>query len=467
MSPYSISSISLAPIPGVHNGTGNQHDPGFATVVPASVPGSGNLQFVGADVALTTMLFELNSDVVVPNWFGVAVPSGIQDFTRPNIFFHPTPGQAGYNDADDPNKSGLWPDLFYYMERLGKQVAGADRGQIVIMPFLTNAATDTGILPGIWHDTVTDILTQARASLGADDGSSLAISQLVVSSFSDGIIYSHSFRTRAADMAPLLAEIWDLDGGLSSYRSYSTMLETDPHPVIQYDSATPSYPRSNHVPWPRWADFYDTANIPKNAFQVHPLIRDFMFLHGASVSSVGSLIAPGPPEAVPQAPPAPEPPSAPAPAPPPQAPGALPGPPIIVTPSPSPIPIPGPTPSPMVVPTLGPTVAPTPPATPILAPRPGPIVRPPPAAPFPVLPMPTAPTLQPVAAPRFPFPSPTAPEPSGVPSGGAREGARYALPPKIAGGCCAAVVGIVATASTTAQAAITAIAAIASLETEC
>ena len=104
MSPYTVSSIPLARIPGVHNGTGVQHDPAFATVVSASVPGSGNLQFVGADVTVTTMLFALNSNVVVPNWFGVAVPNGIQDFTRPNIFFHPTPGQAGYNDADYPTK---------------------------------------------------------------------------------------------------------------------------------------------------------------------------------------------------------------------------------------------------------------------------------------------------------------------------------------------------------------------------
>ena len=57
MSPYTVSSISLAPVPHVHNGTGDQHDPTFATVIPGSVTGPGNLNFVGADVRVTAMLF--------------------------------------------------------------------------------------------------------------------------------------------------------------------------------------------------------------------------------------------------------------------------------------------------------------------------------------------------------------------------------------------------------------------------
>ena len=65
---------------------------------------------------------------VVPNWFGVAVPDGLTDFTRPNIFFHPTPGQAGYNDNDYPTKAGLWPTL---LETLAESDPGAAALQMI------------------------------------------------------------------------------------------------------------------------------------------------------------------------------------------------------------------------------------------------------------------------------------------------------------------------------------------------
>src|SRR5262249_10343394 len=155
---------SLAAIPKVHNGTGTWS----ATprqVISASVPGSAALQFTNRSVQVTTRLFAI-ADNVVPNWFGVAIPPGITDFTKGHVFFHPMPAQAGYKDGDYPTKSGKWPQLFYYMERLGYQLDGAGRGQIVIMPFLTNSATNTGIFAANWSDIVTQILTQVRADAG-------------------------------------------------------------------------------------------------------------------------------------------------------------------------------------------------------------------------------------------------------------------------------------------------------------
>ena len=231
---YTVSQSSLAPIAGVHNGTGHQHDPGRAVAVAGSVPGSTLLQFSGMDLSITTMLFVLNANVV-PNWFGVAVPDGLTDFTRPNIFFHPTPGQAGYNDADYPTKGGQWPKLFYYMERLGYQIAGSGRGQVVVMPFLTDAATSTGILPANWQDIITDILQAASTQLQPGQPVPASIAQVVVSSFSDGILYSHSFRATGAGLQPLLGEIWDLDGSISTVSQYSADLRHGQSvPVVQY-----------------------------------------------------------------------------------------------------------------------------------------------------------------------------------------------------------------------------------------
>src|SRR5665213_96406 len=289
MSLYTVTSIPLAPIAGIHSGTGTHQNSNWL-VVPASVPGTANLQFSGAWVQVTTMLFQLNASVV-PNWFGVAIPNGITDFTKANIFFHPLPAQAGYKDSDYPTKAGMWPQLFYYMERLGYQVDGAARNQIIIMPFLTNAANDTGIFVANWSDIVTDILTAVRASMGADDGSMLQVSQVVVSSYSVGILYSANFRAKAVNLNPVLAEVWDFDGLISSFPQLSkNLVTTAQYTAIKYDQNPASGSASYHVPLPRWAGY---VSPPTSGTQVHGLIRDFMFMHAASISSVGESISGG------------------------------------------------------------------------------------------------------------------------------------------------------------------------------
>ena len=123
------------------------------------------LTFVQNDVTITLLLYELqdqNGQVVnaVPNWFGVAVPDRVTDFSKPILYFHPTPSQNKYidtapNGATDGNyfaKSATgpwtgtgrdWRELFAYVDRLGNQLAGAilqsaNRNQVVIMPFYDN-----------------------------------------------------------------------------------------------------------------------------------------------------------------------------------------------------------------------------------------------------------------------------------------------------------------------------------------
>ena len=289
MSLYTVTSIPLAAIPNVHEGTGT-HQSSNWLVVPSSVPGSGKLQFVGNWVQVTAVLFQISANVV-PNWFGVAIPNGIQDFSKANIFFHPMPAQAGYKDSDYPTKAGMWPQLFYYMERLGYQLDGAARNQIIIMPFLTNAATNTGIFLNNWLDLVTDILTAVRSALGADDGSTLQVSQVVVSSFSIGIVYSAYFRAHAPNLGTYMAEVWDFDGLFSSSPQLSKQLvSTAQYTAIKYDQNPASVPSSFHAPLPRWSNYVAAPQTPSD---VHGLIRDFMFLHAASISTVGATISGG------------------------------------------------------------------------------------------------------------------------------------------------------------------------------
>src|SRR5262249_13069427 len=160
---------ALGPVQGYHGGT-TTFERDQLVVDPSSVPGSGKLSFLSTSVHVTTRLFAINQNVV-PNWFGVGVPKIVTTWSKPNIFFNPILGQDGYVDADYPTKSGKWPDLFYYMELLGFQLDGAIRrfgapaNQIVIMPFLTSARTDTGILAAKWFGIITDILTDLHRML--------------------------------------------------------------------------------------------------------------------------------------------------------------------------------------------------------------------------------------------------------------------------------------------------------------
>ena len=289
ISPYSISAITLDPIQGWHSGTG-VHGWQKLVVDPGSVPPPGNLRFRTAAVHVTTMLFQISAQVV-PNWFGVAIPNGILDFTKPNIFFHPIPAQAGYHDSDYPAKTGNWPKLFYYMERLGSQVDaaislyGAPRNQIVIMPFLTSAATDTGILPASWFGIITDILSDTRFHIAGVGGNPVPISEVVVSSYSVGLVYSDSFRKHTPGLGAYLKQAWDFDG---YPKTLSTALVPPADYVItKYDQA--SEPSSIHVPIARWAGYPSAPPnpgdppAPANSDDVHHLIRDFLFLHAATL----------------------------------------------------------------------------------------------------------------------------------------------------------------------------------------
>lgn len=288
MTEYTVSQRTLDPIDGVHHGTGTRSLNDWM-LDPTSVEGSGPLAFVKADMQTTTMLFELDAQVV-PNWFGVAVPSGITSFTDPVLYFHPTPGQAGYVDADYAGKTGKWPELFHYMDTLGLQVDPTRKDRVMIMPFLTQAAAaDTGILPGAWQDILTQILTAVRAAMGAtDDGSPLSMTSLAVASYSAGIVYSDTFRRRATGLSPLLREVWDFDGTFSTNAAMSERLRsTASLRVIKYDQlagATEASGASFHVPIPRWSAF--PAAVTEGG-QVHWLAITYLVTHAAWLSPIG------------------------------------------------------------------------------------------------------------------------------------------------------------------------------------
>jgi hypothetical protein len=283
---FTVSSVDLPAIPGIHDGTGHHADNRWC-VVPSSVPGTGRLAFEAKPCGVTCLLFAL-AENVVPNWFGVAIPDGLTDFSNVHVYFHPSPGQAGYKDADYPTKTGLWPNLFFYMQLLGYQLAGSDRAQVVVMPFLTSGASNAGILPASWQEILPDVLGQARAAVsGGGPATPVTIANLAISSFSVGIVYMTAFRDHGAGVSSVLREVWDFDGIVSSAGSLSTGLtSTASVTAIKYDEINSQSAGIFHLPTARWAD--RPAGGPSD---VHHMIVDYMFLHAATVSGVGGTVA--------------------------------------------------------------------------------------------------------------------------------------------------------------------------------
>jgi hypothetical protein len=260
-------------------------------VLPGSVKPPGQLQFSTTNATITALLFQLaTSDP--PNWFGVAVPQGVTDFSRAEVFFHPIPHQGGYLDVDYPHKgeNGYvnvgkpWSTLFYLVERLGYQSAASPQPMVVVMPFLTSAATDTGIFAPNWSDILSDILTDSRTAVGVPGATPVDVTELVVSSHSVGIVYSAAFRLKAPSLLTVLEAVWDFDGHASSSAALSdALVSTATYQATKYDQGGGT--NSFHVPRSRWANFPAPTDFPPyaNNTDVHHLIRDFMAVHAASL----------------------------------------------------------------------------------------------------------------------------------------------------------------------------------------
>jgi hypothetical protein len=167
--------------------------------------------------------FQLDANVI-PKYFGVLVPKGLTDFSRTHIFFHPTPGQAGYNDGTYFSM-GDWYKIFHYMtDLMAKQFCAAGMGRVLIMPLMTSsAAGDCGMFPQRWENLAGKMLGMISSGDFSDSASPVSISDTVVSSFSSGITYSHYFRGRAG-MGSKLTGVIDFDGGISSFRAFSAAL---------------------------------------------------------------------------------------------------------------------------------------------------------------------------------------------------------------------------------------------------
>jgi len=229
--------------------------------------------------------FQLDANVI-PKYFGVLVPKGLTDFSKTHIFFHPTPGQAGYNDGTYFGM-GNWYGIFHYMtDSMAKQFCAAGMGRVLIMPLMTSSsAGDCGMFPQRWESLVGKMLGMIKSGDFSDSASPVSVSDTVVSSFSSGITYSHHFRGLAG-LGPKLAGVIDFDGGISSYRGFSAGLTGPAGKVVRMqqmpaNAATLGTLASQNIfPLPRSRWGITPYNFPKGdgaaVLQVHGAIPQSM-----------------------------------------------------------------------------------------------------------------------------------------------------------------------------------------------
>jgi hypothetical protein len=186
----------------------------------------------------------------VPNWFGVAIPDpdhfDLSSDVHVIIYFHPTPGQAGYNSTVDyPTKTDAngtdWKQLFAYIDRLGGQMAaaiqqyGAPANRLVIFPFLTEPPEGVlqpsqgysqppqySLQTSEWGNIIHDILQDINTNWV--NGICTRPKNVILATTSDGSTYLNQFlnisssdqQSGADSILPNIIEIWDFDSDIAT-----------------------------------------------------------------------------------------------------------------------------------------------------------------------------------------------------------------------------------------------------------
>lgn len=168
---------------------------------------------------IAEFLFEMRKDGQV-YWVGAAVPFGTTDFSKAQVFFHPTVVQNGVVHAADTDyrefKGGWSGSLQRYVAMQGGQLAGA-RQTVLIVPFMTIAA-HRGEAPDYMFatrpvETMEAILTAVRDAVvpPSPGQEGVTLSRMGVASFSSGVGAMRLF-IKTFGGSGLIVETTDFDG---------------------------------------------------------------------------------------------------------------------------------------------------------------------------------------------------------------------------------------------------------------
>jgi hypothetical protein len=150
-------------------------------------------------------------------WVGAAVPAGTTDFSRAQVFFHPTVIQAGdviAADADYPEFKGGWSgSLQRYVPMQGCQLAGAGRLLPLLVPFTTMAAlgnSASNMFSSHPVEVLNAVIAAIPDAIGVHGLPAPELAAIGVSSFSSGITAMRLF-LQALVSSGLIKEITDFD----------------------------------------------------------------------------------------------------------------------------------------------------------------------------------------------------------------------------------------------------------------
>jgi hypothetical protein len=162
----------------------------------------------------------------LPDRIGVVVPAGLTEFTRALLFFHPSPGAAGYDDWEYTDKRGKWADLNRYLDALGYQLAASRAKQVLFVPYFTEAAMDNlGAFAQHWQTMLEEILELLRLRYAPSTAGRPKLADVVATSYSAGVKYLHTFLSRAVNVNSFVREVYDYDGRFSDFKALSEQLK--------------------------------------------------------------------------------------------------------------------------------------------------------------------------------------------------------------------------------------------------
>ena len=258
---------------------------------------------------------------VSPNWFGVAIPDSANFDLSSDVYvvlyFHPTPGQAHFSNADYLAKNGAsggtdWKQLYAFVDRLGGQMAGAierydaPANRLVIFPFLQQPAANA--LPTLptkeWGNIIHDILQDINNSIV--NGICTRPKKVIVASLSNGSIYLNKFLSdSSADAAggeesifSNIIEVWDFDSDVTTPqvlvephgKQLRAYWQNSPGPAGADFVALPGPSSWTHFPPPpdevpplppQASNSKSAPDAPNSVELFHHYIRDTMFLDAA------------------------------------------------------------------------------------------------------------------------------------------------------------------------------------------
>jgi hypothetical protein len=156
-------------------------------------------------------------------WIGAAVPKGTTDFTRAQVFFHPTVVQNGNVIADDKDyrefKGGWSGSIQRYVAMEGGQLAAAGRLLPMLVPFTTMAAVrvgKNGAIPtaNMFQDrpveTLNAVMAAIESEITGDASAKPKLTKVGAASFSSGIGALRLF-LKSMKSSGLIKEVIDFD----------------------------------------------------------------------------------------------------------------------------------------------------------------------------------------------------------------------------------------------------------------